>query len=328
MKLLLQTRTYWPKLGGIETVARLLAREFRAAGHETVVLTETPGAAEEDGIAALRRASLPQRVAALKAADAVLLLGMSLRFLPLPLLLRRRTLVSHQTWYGTGATASLKRAASRLTRNIAASRAIAEALGAPATVIPNPYDDRLFFERRDLERDRELVFVGRLVPDKGLLLLIEALAQLARDRLHPTLVIIGSGPQEPAVRAAAAAAGVDRQIEWVGPMWGEKLACTLSRHRVLVVPSLWNEPFGIVALEGAACGCTVVGSNGGGLPEAIGPCGRTFPNGDATALAQALRAALAGTTSPPVATVREHLRRHAPSEVARHYLDVFQEFAE
>lgn len=52
----------------------------------------------------------------------------------------------------------------------------------------------------------------------------------------------------------------------------------------MVVPSLWDEPFKIVALEGIACGCVVVGSKGGGLKDAIGPCGLTFDNGDVAGL--------------------------------------------
>ena len=56
--------------------------------------------------------------------------------------------------------------------------------------------------------------------------------------------------------------------------------------------SRWAEPFGIVALEGIACGCAVVGTALGGLPEAIGPCGLTVPNADTSAMGRALRSLL------------------------------------
>lgn len=326
MKLVLQTAVYAPSVGGIETVARLLAEEFAAAGHEPVVLTDTPGPASQGVIPVMRQASLPARLATLRAADAVLMFGMSLRFVPLPVVLRRPIVVSHHTWYDAGAAAPLKRIATRLTRNVAASEAIAKVLGAPATVIPNPYDDRLFFRRREVERSRDLAFVGRLVPDKGLLLLIETLAELARDGMRPTLTIVGSGPEEARARAAAAAAGIERQVEWTGPQKGEDLALCLNRHRVLVVPSLWNEPFGVIALEGAACGCTVVGSSGGGLPEAIGPCGQTFANGNAAALAEALRSVLGGVGAEPGA-VEAHLHRHLRREVAQRYLQQLSDVA-
>jgi glycogen(starch) synthase len=326
MRLLLQTAAYWPALGGVETVARLLAREFASCGHSPVVLTDTPGADDDAGVRVVRRPALARRAAAVRESEAVLMLGLGLRFLPLPALLRRPFVVSHHTWYDTGAGAAVKRAASRWTRNIAASEAIANALGAPSTVIANPYDDRMFFRRADAVRSRDLVFVGRLVSDKGLMLLLDALSLLARNDMRPTLTVIGSGPEETRCREACAAAGLESQVEWAGSTHGEALALVLNRHRVLVVPSLWREPFGIVALEGAACGCAVVGSVGGGLPEAIGPCGRTFPNGDAAALARALRATLDDNTGPTPA-VQEHLRRHTPAVVARRYLDILQEVA-
>lgn len=325
MNIVLQTASYWPRLGGIETVARLLAEEFAALGHASVVLTETPGAGEDGGPTVLRQPSLGRRAAALREADVVLMFGMSLRFLPWPVLLQRPLVISHQTWYGSGGAALLKRAAGRLVRNIAASQAIADALGAPSTVIPNPYDDGVFVRRDAVARVRDLVFVGRIVPDKGLALLIEALALLAREGLRLMLTVIGSGPDEGRCRAAAAAAGVAAQVEWVGSQAGEALAVALNGHRVMVVPSVWHEPFGIVALEGMACGCVVVGSACGGLPEAIGPGGRTFPNGSARALAEALREALAQAPHSPA--VKEHLRRHTRRAVALRYLEVLQDAA-
>lgn len=86
----------------------------------------------------------------------------------------------------------------------------------------------------------------------------------------------------------------------------------LNQHRVLVVPSRYHEPFGIVALEGIACGCLVVGSSGGGLKKAIGPCGLTFPNGDAEALAAVLVTVL---KDPEIAG---SLLRGAPEHLAAH----------
>jgi glycosyltransferase involved in cell wall biosynthesis len=101
------------------------------------------------------------------------------------------------------------------------------------------------------------------------------------------------------------------QVEFAGPQHGEQLAKLLQQHQVLVVPSFWQEPFGIVALEGIACGCVIVGSAGGGLAEAIGPCGLTFPNGDAGALAKAMAKLLADSGE------RGRLRQHAPQHLAR-----------
>src|SRR6202030_3340765 len=141
----------------------------------------------------------------------------------------------------------------------------------------------------NLAREKTIVFVGRLVSDKGVDLLLRALELLRRDGLTPDLTIIGSGPEENNLRKLASELGVDRQVSFGGQKSGTQLAETLNQHRVLAVPSRWAEPFGVVALEGIACGCVVVGSQDGGLKEAIGPCGLTFENGNAAALAAQLK---------------------------------------
>ena len=142
----------------------------------------------------------------------------------------------------------------------------------------------------------------------------------------PGLTVVGSGPEETAWRRLTDQLGLADQVRFVGPMRGRMLAEEMNRHRVLVVPSRWREPFGIVALEGMACGCMVVGSEGGGLGEAIGPAGLTYPNGDVTALAAAIERALADQDL--LAHCRQaaalHLDRHRPTVVAAAYAAAFE----
>jgi glycosyltransferase involved in cell wall biosynthesis len=120
--------------------------------------------------------------------------------------------------------------------------------------------------------------------------------------------------------------GAVRFVGRLGPMDGDQLPRLLNRHKIMVVPSRWNEPFGIVALEGIACGCAVIGSSGGGLPEAIGPCGVTFANGDAAALAEKIEMflkqpdLLAGFRQ----NAANHLARHQPEVVAQKYIELLQ----
>ncbi len=174
-------------------------------------------------------------------------------------------------------------------------------------------------------RDKDLVFLGRLVSDKGADLLLDALANLKTRGLAPRLTIIGRGPEEPNLRRQAAELGITDQVEFAGLQTGEDLARALNAHKILVVPSRWQEPFGIVALEGIACGCVVIGSEGGGLKDAIGPCGVTFPNGDVERLADALASLLAHPErlADYRASAASHLARHKKADVARAYLEVF-----
>jgi len=116
------------------------------------------------------------------------------------------------------------------------------------------------------------------------------------------------------------------QVTFAGAQTGADLARTFNAHRILVVPSRYEEPFGVVALEGIACGCLVVGSGGGGLPEAIGPCGLTFPNGDAKALADILEKLLRMPSERDrfLSAAAAHLANFQPRVIADRYLDLFQ----
>ncbi len=95
----------------------------------------------------------------------------------------------------------------------------------------------------------------------------------------------------------------------------------MNRHRCLVVPSRWAEPFGIVALEGVASGCIVIGSNAGGLPEAIGPGGVTFPNGDTNSLAERMKEAMTSIQLNRL-DVESHLDIHRGLGIAQKYLTI------
>jgi hypothetical protein len=81
--------------------------------------------------------------------------------------------------------------------------------------------------------------------------------------------------------------------------------------------------FGIVAVEAIACGCVVVGSAGGGLAEAIGPCGVTFPNGDAHALVSILTRLLGDPAEVDALRrpARQHLAQFTKRHVASRYLE-------
>jgi glycosyltransferase involved in cell wall biosynthesis len=196
-------------------------------------------------------------------------------------------------------------------------------------LIPDPYDDEVFRLLPEIERKRDLIFVGRFVSDKGLPVLLEALVSLAVSGLKPTLTVIGDGPEKQAWRRMVDELALSRQVRFAGIKRGAALAEALNAHRVMVVPSLWNEPFGVVALEGMSCGCVVVGSEGGGLKQAIGPAGLTFANGDVTGLAAAIGRAL---SDPAVqercrAAAPAHLALHRPATVAKRYLEVFEQAA-
>lgn len=339
MKILIYSPAFHPSVGGIETLVSTLAREFAREGHEVKVVTRTPAAATAaggDGEFPFEVVRGPGRLRLLRLVrwcEVYFQPNVSLRGLWPLALARRPWVVSHNNWYARPGGRliwrdRLKHLLARRATGISVSPAVAAHVArAPSVVIPNAYREDVFRLMPGFERERELVFVGRLVSDKGADLLLDALAQLKTRGLAPRLTIVGGGPEEEALRRQAEELGVAGRVSFAGVRRGEELAQLLNAHRVMVVPSRWDEPFGIVALEAIACGCAVVGSEGGGLPEAIGPCGVTFPNNDAGALARALEDLL--TNDARLASLRAgaqaHLARHRPREVARAYLKVFEQ---
>jgi glycosyltransferase involved in cell wall biosynthesis len=332
VKILLASHRFSPDIGGIETVSALLASEFARGGHEVRVITET---AEEDlrdwPFTIARKPSPGEVLRQVAWCEVFFQNNISLKNLWAGLLLRKPWVVTHQTWIGNfagagGWPAHVKRLLLRFGTNVAISGAVARHIATKAVqIIGNPYDEQVFHLLPHLRRDRDLVCLGRLVSDKGVNVLLRALGLLRERKIAPGLTIIGKGPEEETLRKLAATLGLGAQVDFSGPLTGPPLAEMLNRYRILVVPSTWAEPFGIVALEGIACGCVVIGSEQGGLPSAIGPCGVTVPNGDAGALAAAIERLLGDAALQEQYRVGApaHLARHTPQAVGAAYLQVF-----
>jgi len=333
MKVLLSSYSFLPNLGGIETTSDLLAREFQKAGLDVRVITMTRSTGSEPfAYQVIRAPSWRQLIENIRWCDLYLQNAIGLKLAWPLLFIKRPWAVVHQTWLrrtdGTLAWQDrLKRRLLRKAHNVAISRAIAADIEPSSEIIPNPYRDELFREIPGIEQDFDLGFVGRLVSDKGVLVLVEALRQLRQRGVAPRLLLIGGGPEEPAVLRALARDGLAEQVVMRGPRSGQDLVDDLNRCRLLVVPSVWQEPFGIVALEGIACGCVVIGSDAGGLPDAIGPCGALFPRGDSAALADLIGQLLSDPERLLAyrKSAAKHLERFAARAVARRYLDIFEE---
>lgn len=333
MNILLCSVPFAPSIGGIETLSALLARGFAQRGHAVVVATQTPVAQEGGdvevpaGVEILRQPGAETLVRAVRRADVVLHNQISLRMAWPLLAWRRPWVVAHHTWLplrGPGALAgAVKRRVLGQAVNVAVSSAVASSLPVVCRVIPNAYDPLRFAVRRHVARDGDFLFVGRLVSDKGCGLLLEALRLLRAQGLRPRLSIVGGGPEETALREKVAALELGEQVRFDGSLTGEALVLAMNRHRWIVVPSVWEEPFGLVALEGLACGCLPVVAQSGALPAAAGPEARLFARGDANGLARAMADLLAQRAGPtrPGAASAAHLLAHRPDRMCEAYLD-------
>jgi len=197
VRILFSSHVFSPSVGGIETVSRLLAREFVRQGHEVALVTETPGGAslaEDFEFPIHRRPSVAALLRLVRWCDVCFHNNISLpKAWPL-LFVHRPWVVAHHVWIPRlGHAARLKRHVLRHATGISISTAVAKHLSTPSTVIPNPYEDSLFRVLPEVTRDRDLIFVGRLVSDKGVDLLLSALAKLRRAGVCPSVTIVGAG---------------------------------------------------------------------------------------------------------------------------------------
>ena len=110
--------------------------------------------------------------------------------------------------------------------------------------------------------ESDLVFVGRLVEDKRVDLLIEAVARLRATMPELRCLIIGGGPQRPALEALVAARDLGRQVWFMGEVEEVEKMSLLKASTILVLPAV-REGFGIAAAEGQAAGLVPVVVRGG-----------------------------------------------------------------
>jgi glycosyltransferase involved in cell wall biosynthesis/GT2 family glycosyltransferase len=167
-------------------------------------------------------------------------------------------------------------------------------------------------------------FLGRLVAEKGVLVLLDAAAGDPRLQAR----IAGDGPLRGALPAEIARRGLSGRVELAGGLDPGDVPQFYRSLDVLAVPSLptpsWTEQFGRVAVEAMACGIPVVASDAGALPDVVGGAGIIVPRGDA----DALRAALVEAATRRAAELRElGFARAAASSwdaVADDYLELYR----
>ena len=172
----------------------------------------------------------------------------------------------------------------------------AQGFQGPATSIPNAANAELF---RSLDRAKcreELGiegflagYVGRLVEEKGVMDLVEALPLC---NLQVKVCFAGSGPMREALEARARELGVSERVLFLPHRPLEELPSVMNALDVLVLPSRttarWKEQFGRVLIEAHACATPLIGSDSGAIPDVIGAGGIVIPEADVAGLAGAI----------------------------------------
>jgi len=182
-----------------------------------------------------------------------------------------------------------RRAFDAIIANSFATRRRLEAEGIePVEVIWNGVPVRP--ERPPLENPPVIAFAGRLVPEKGADVFLNAFASVKGRIPQAQGLIAGDGPERSRLAAQIERCGLASSVNMLGHLSREQLETRFAKAWVQVVPSRWEEPFGIVAAEAMMRGTAVIASETGGLGELIrhGETGLLIPPSDPASLAGAL----------------------------------------
>jgi len=137
-----------------------------------------------------------------------------------------------------------------------------------------------------------VAFVGRLVPDKGIAVLIGAAMELAEQRCEVNVRIIGDGPERGRLEGLVRLLELRHVVTFSGFLQRDALARATAEAIAIVKPSLSEETAGLAAIEQMMRGKLVIASDIGGLSEVVGPAGLKFEPGNPVALAERIREAL------------------------------------
>ncbi len=174
-------------------------------------------------------------------------------------------------------------------------------------------------------------YAGRLVPEKGLDLLIEAAARLPGEWY---LRLLGAGPEREALRTRAGLLNIGGSVSVEEPRPSTGMPGFYHDLDAFVLPSRtqrnWKEQFGRVLIEAMACGVPVIGARSGAIPEVIGEAGLLFPEGDAAALRDQLHRLMADDSlrrALAMAGRRRVLAHFTQAQIAAQTVDVYRELA-
>lgn len=337
MNILLITKVFYPSMGGMEKYAFIMANTFQNMGHNVVVLTEELSPSVDNYSFKVVRSNriLKEIYHYIRITDAYIISGFSLKYIPFALLNRRNIIVYHNSSFGNNWQSHIKLLIAKLpipnTVNITVSDYVGKSLKLKHyKTIHNPYENDVFRLREKSDNRKGFVYVGRICSDKGVKLLINAyLEVLKRNPYHydMTLDIIGDGPQKAELEAFIEREHPNSRITFKGILTGELLNKALNCHKFQVVPSVWGEAFGIVALEGMAAGCIEICSDSDGLQEAIGNNGYLFKKGDVNDLATQMELALNLTDAKRLNLQRnslEWVKNFSMKSVCKNYLNILK----
>jgi glycosyltransferase involved in cell wall biosynthesis len=158
-----------------------------------------------------------------------------------------------------------------------------------STVVFHGIENLDHFPRSKVFNPALFAYLGRLVREKGLSVLLEAVRLLRRDGCRPFVKIIGDGPERIRLEEQIAVLGLQENFRLTGLLLGDRLNSALDDVGTVVMPTLMEETAGLAVMEQMMRERLVIVSDIGGLAEVVGSAGLQFRPGDAPALAECMK---------------------------------------
>lgn len=165
---------------------------------------------------------------------------------------------------------------------------VEETVGGNHQVLGGAVDPECFYRSNQAaSRGQKLIYLGRLVTEKGIWTLLDA---MAKQQSASELIFMGEGPLRKDIEEYIEQGNYRFRVAFTGHVSQSKMRDTMLEASAVVVPSLWEEPLGLVVWEALACGIPVIASAVGGIPEMIrnNQNGILVPKGDSDKLASAI----------------------------------------
>jgi len=167
-----------------------------------------------------------------------------------------------------------------------------------------------------------ILYVGRLDLEKGVEFLLKAFRKICTSIEKVKLIILGRGRREKALRSLAKSLKIEEHVKFLSKVSNDQLLRLYESSTLVVVPSIWAEPFGIVVAEAIMCNRPVVASNVGGLSELVSSeVGVLVPPGDSESLAEGILSMISNRSSLDTSSLRQ---KFSSDYVASQYLTVIK----
>lgn len=366
MKILLYSNVFLPSLGGIEIVSATLAEHLVTLGHDCTVVTETASESEDHyAFKVNRKPSLFQRLTLVREHDIVHSNGASMALFFHAKVLGKPFVWTHGGYqlscvdglgwvdgirapltplqslrfhyYRKGIVFVFREAiklvlrrwvGKRVNANIAVTQWVASRQPLlRQSVIYNPFPLDKFSKVKHSEQIYDFIYVGRIVSEKGLPDLLKAFALVLKRHEKATLAIVGDGNWKDKVVELSRDAGISSNTFFMGRKTGEALLDVIAQSKIAVVPSVWEEPMGGVALEMLAAGKNVIVSRNGGMSECVGNAGLTFENGNHEELSSRMLQLYEAPDLQQSLKTRalDQLRKFDPLMLTHQYIKLYQQ---